>query len=83
MFNFQNSISMKYNEIVNIKSYECLCGVNIPDSATDFQRASITLAHMMASVRESVLKGFAVPTSVVEVISILADIMLTEVDSQS
>lgn len=62
---------MKYSEIKNIDSVAALVGLCFPDSANDFQRAVLTLAHVMASVREMVLKGSEVPTPVLDLISSL------------
>lgn len=45
----------------------CVLGLNFPESATEFQKACLTLAHLYACIRDYVLKGIEVPTYLLEV----------------
>lgn len=65
-----------YNEISNIDSLCAILGLKFPESATEFQKAALTLAHLMASLRDYVLKGHDIPVDLVEVVDKLSIIML-------
>ena len=67
-----------YNEIPNVDSLCCLLGLSFPDSATEFQKAVLTLAHLYAVIRDYVLKGLEVPTYLVEVANHLNTIQYDE-----
>lgn len=46
-----------FDELDNIQSMLLLFGLNFPESATEYQKAALTLAHLMIAVRDAVLKG--------------------------
>lgn len=72
----------KFNQIYSIEIFTCLLGLSFPDSATDFQKAALTLAHLMAAVRESVLKGSAINDRVSSLILELAEVVNNNKDNQ-
>ena len=49
-----------YSELPNVESLQCLLGLNFPESATEFQKACLTLCRLFACVRDYVLKGLDV-----------------------
>lgn len=63
---------MNYNEIKGIHEVATLVGLNLPESANDFQRATLTLAHVMAALRESVLKGAVISDNIIVMVHDLA-----------
>lgn len=69
-------------EVDNINSLCCILGLSFPESATEFQRAALTLAHLMASVRDFVLKGVQLPDEIVCVIAQLEQIIEQNKNSQ-
>lgn len=56
-----------YNELPNVESLQCVLGLSFPESATEFQKSVLTLAHLYACIRDYVLKGLEVPTFLVEI----------------
>lgn len=75
-------IIKEFKELKNIDSVCAVLGLNFPESATEFQKASLTLAHLMASLRDFVLKGLDIPDSLVELVSSLSAIMQAHKDAQ-
>lgn len=76
------SNQLTFNEIDNIQSICCLLGLSFPDSALDFQKAMLTLAHLSAVVRDYVLKGIEVPAFIVDLIDTLSGIVYLERENQ-
>ena len=54
-------------EIPNIESLTCLLGLSFPESATEFQKATLLLAHLYAVIRDYILKGLEVPEYLVQI----------------
>lgn len=52
-----------------------LLGLTFPESANDFQKCALTLAHMMAILRDFVLKGRDIPDNLLLTASLLASAM--------
>lgn len=73
---------MIFNELHNIEAYTCILGLQFPESATEFQKASLTLAHLMACSRDYILKGFQLPDEIVQLISNLTEIIEDHKDEQ-
>lgn len=71
-----------FNEVQNVDSLCCVLGLNFPDSATEFQKAALTLAHLMASLRDFVLKGVEVPQPIIDNIFELSTIVCNESGKQ-
>lgn len=69
-------------ELPNVDSLMCLLGLSFPESATEFQKAVLTLAHLYAVVRDYVLKGITVPKALLEVADDLNTIMYLEREKQ-
>lgn len=67
-----------YSEIPSIESLMCLLGLNFPESATEFQKACLTLAHLYACIRDYVLKGLDVPANLIEIADSLNTIQYDE-----
>lgn len=67
-----------YCEIPNVDSLMCLLGLTFPETATEFQKAVLTLAHLYAVIREYVLKGIEVPVELVQVANHLNTIAYDE-----
>lgn len=67
-----------FSEIPNVESLCCLLGLVFPDSATEFQKATLALAHMYATIRDYVLKGVEVPAALVEICNTLNTISYDE-----
>lgn len=67
-----------YSKISSIESLMCLLGLNFPESATEFQKACLTLAHLYACIRDYVLKGLDVPTHLIEIADSLNTIQYDE-----
>lgn len=65
-------------EIANVDSLCCLLGLSFPESATEFQKACLTLSHLYATIRDYVLKGLEVPTYLVEIADHLNTIQYDE-----
>lgn len=63
-------------EIDNIESLTCVLGLNFPDSATEFQKAFLTLAHLCASCRDYVLKGSDIPIGLIRTIDLLSQLLV-------
>ena len=68
---------MKFDEIEGIENYLCVLGLSFPESASDFQKSALTLAHLMASVRDYVLKGIEVPGMLIQTIYNLSFIVFS------
>lgn len=66
---------MIFKELKNIDTWCCLLGLQFPESVTEFQRATLTLAHLMACVRDYILKGYELPTNVILLIVDLCSII--------
>lgn len=73
---------VSFDEIENIDSFRCVLGLNFPDCATEFQKAFLTLAHLMASARDYVLKGVDVPSPVLDLIDLLTNIICYYAEEQ-
>ena len=69
-------------EIPEVDSLVCVLGLMFPDSATEFQKACLTLAHLYACIRDYVLKGYEVPRRLIEVADHLNQITYNESDNQ-
>lgn len=54
-------------EIPNVEALCCILGLSFPASATEFQKAVLTLSHLYATIRDYVLKGIEVPVYLLEV----------------
>lgn len=67
-----------YSELPNIEAFMCVLGLKFPESATEFQKAFLTLAHLMASSRDFVLQRQDVPQSIVSLIGQLTTIITDE-----
>lgn len=67
-----------YSEIPSVDSLMCLLGLKFPETATEFQKAVLTLAHMYAVIRDYVLKGIEVPTRLCEIADMLNKIQYDE-----
>ena len=67
-----------YCEIPEVDSLACLLGLVFPESATEFQKAVLTLAHMYAVIRDYVLKGVEVPQRLLELADSLNSISYNE-----
>lgn len=63
-------------EIQNIESIACVLGLSFPDTANDFQKAFLTMAHLVAACREYVLKGVQVPLDLLHLLDKLNMIVL-------
>lgn len=59
--------NLKFSEVPNIDSYTSLFGLNFNDSASEFQKACLTMAYMVASFRDNILKGNKIPAELIEV----------------
>lgn len=73
------------NGIEDIQYFDeiaCICGLSFPESATDFQKASLCLAHLMAALRESVLKGCVISSNLIGIVNKLALILVVNGDKQ-
>lgn len=71
-----------FKKVQNVDSLCCVLGLNFPDSATEFQKAALTLAHLMASLRDFVLKGVEVPQPIIDSIFELSTIVCNESGKQ-
>lgn len=71
-----------FDSIPNVKSVCCVLGLNFPESATDFQKSALTLAHLMASIRDFILKGLDVPSNILDMIDNLHYVMQSNCDAQ-
>lgn len=65
-------------EIPNIESLTCLLGLSFPESATEFQKATLLLSHLYAVIRDYVLKGLEVPSYLVDICNTLNTISYDE-----
>lgn len=59
-----------------------LLGLNFPETANQFQKSMLYLAHLMAILRESVLKGRDIEKSIISDIVVLATIAEQNSDEQ-
>lgn len=64
-----------FSEIIGIQDITDILGLFFPESATEFQKAALTLAHLMASLRDAILKGQVISNHMVDVINQLAIII--------
>lgn len=78
----KDALNCEFDNIGNIDSILCVLGLSFPDSATPFQKAFLTLAHLMASCRDYVLKGFDVPDYIATSVKLLADIVYSGKEQQ-
>lgn len=62
-----------YSDLPNIEAFKCVLGLAFPESATEFQKATLTLSHLYATIRDYVLKGMEVPEELI----VLADSLNT------
>lgn len=72
----------KFSDLTNIDAYCCVLGLSFPESANDFQKSALCLAHLMAACRESVLKGVEIPVTICEFILDLASMLDFNRESQ-
>lgn len=73
------------NGIEDLKYFDeiaCILGLSFPESATDFQKASLSLAHLMAALRESVLKGSVISRMLIDFVNKLSLIMVANYEKQ-
>jgi len=73
---------LKEKEGANIDSVCAILGLAFPESANDFQKAALILAHLMASLRDFVLKGQEIPVELCDLVDNLAFIMACHSDAQ-
>lgn len=66
----------KFDELDNIQSMLCIFGLQFPETATEFQKAALTLAHVMIGVRDAVLKGRDVTPYLCDYVYNLTQIMI-------
>lgn len=71
-----------FKELDGIESICAILGLSFPESANEFQKCALTLAHLMASLRDYVLKGHEIPESLVELADNLGFIMACNADKQ-
>ena len=74
------------NSTSDISEFDVMCaifGLSFPDSATEFQKASLLLAHLMSSVREIVLRGGNVPFGLCTLIHALGGLIEINADEQT
>ena len=71
----EDALKTEYENITNIDSLQCIFGLSFPDSITAFQMAFLTLAPLMATCRDMVLKGNDIPHKICADIKMLADII--------
>lgn len=69
------ALNTEFYNISGIEGLCCVLGLNFPESSTPYQKAFLTLAHLMASCRDYVLKGIEVPPVVNTQVKLLADIV--------
>lgn len=67
-----------YSQLPNIESYAFVLGLKFPESATEFQKAVLTLARLYAVVNDYVLKGLDVPLTILELCDNLNTIQYDE-----
>lgn len=70
-----DALNTEFENISGIESLMCVLGLSFPETATPFQKAFLTLAHLMASARDYVLKGHDVPDKVCTAVKLLSDIV--------
>ena len=70
------------DEMPNFESLACVCGLSFPETANEFQKAMLTLSHMMAALRESILRGSMIPVELVEDVTFLASVAFDHKDEQ-
>lgn len=68
--------------VTGFRSLACVCGLSFPESAKEFQMAILTLSHLMAALRESVLKGSDIPESVLNQMWDLCQVAMNNKDEQ-
>lgn len=73
---------LKFSEIPTIESLCAIFGLAFPESANDFQKSALTLAHLMASLRDYVLKGHDIPVSLINRVLDLAEMMMDNHEHQ-
>lgn len=73
---------VKIEDLDNIDAYLCVLGLAFPESATEFQKAFLVLAHLMACCRDFVLKGHDIPEAMIIMISKLANIIMWSHNAQ-
>lgn len=77
-----NLKDVNFDGIDGIASICCVLGLKFPDSATEFQKAALTLAHLLASCRDFILSGRDVPQRLIDVACELMFIVSTCSDNQ-
>lgn len=77
-----DALDCEFENIPGIESLLVIFGLNFPDSATPYQKAVLTLAHLMIALRDAVLKGRCVNARLITVLSLLADIIKDGKDNQ-
>lgn len=50
-----------FSEIKGINALTSLFGLTFNDSVTEFQKAALTMAYIVASFRDNILKGNEIP----------------------
>lgn len=71
----EDALKTEYESISGIESLCCIFGLSFPESVTAFQQAFLTLAPLMATCRDMVLKGHDIPVKICTDIKFLADII--------
>ena len=77
-----DALNTEFDNISGIEGLCCVLGLNFPETSTPYQKAFLTLAHLMASCRDYVLKGIEVPAVVNTQVKLLADIVYDGKDAQ-
>ena len=67
-----------FSEIPTIESVCCILGLRFPDTASEFQKACITLAHLYRCIGEYVMKGVDVPDYLIKLADQLNTIQYDE-----
>lgn len=74
--------TLVFSELENIDTICAVCGLSFPESANEFQKSSLLLAHLMASVRNLVLNMVEVNKELLTLIRSLVTIMVCNYEQQ-
>ena len=77
-----DSVAVEYENIASIDAINCILGLKFPDDVKPFQAAFLTLAHLLASSRDYVLKRHEIPRQIVTTIKLLSDIIYNGRENQ-